>query len=166
MDLMGLLSQMEGDVYLYPLFLFFYSIAAAVFLPIPVEVVLFTGSNTALWVKMVALAAGKAVGSIIVFYIGFELEGFITKWSQRWKFFGLIVRFSQWFVAKLKYLGLYILLSIPLMSDTAVLYIFSLFNKEGDTFKVKMFVVVNFLAGMTRVLIVWAFSEWIGLKLV
>jgi hypothetical protein len=166
MGLMDLLTQMEGDVILYPIFLFLYSVMAAVFLPIPVEIVLFTGSNTSLWVKMVALAAGKAVGSIIVFYIGFELEGFVTKWSKRWKFFGLVVRFSQWFVMKLKYLGLYILLSIPLMSDTAVLYIFSLFNKEGDTLKVKWFVVVNFLAGMTRVLIVWAFSEWIGLKLV
>ncbi|MCE5295896.1 MAG: hypothetical protein LLG16_02180 [Euryarchaeota archaeon] len=163
---MDLLTSMEEDVILYPIFLFLYSVMSAVFLPIPVEIVLFTGSNTSLGVKALALASGKAVGSMIVFYIGFEIEGFIRKWSERWRFFGLVVRFSTWFVAKLKYLGLYLLLSVPLMSDTAVLYIFSLFNKEGETLKLKWFVVVNFIAGITRVLIVWAFSEWVGIRLV
>ncbi|QLH74755.1 MAG: hypothetical protein HPY73_04385 [Methanomassiliicoccales archaeon] len=163
---MDFLSQMEGDVILYPILLFLYAVAAAVFLPIPVEIVLFGGSNTPLVVKALALGAGKAVGSMIVFYIGYEIEAFVRKWSVKWKFFGLVVRFSEWFVSKLKYVGMYLLLSVPLMSDTAVLYVFSLFNKEGTTLEVRKFVIVNFFAGITRVVIVWAFFEWLGYKLV
>ena len=36
------------------------------------------------------------------------------------------------------------------MSDTAVLYIFSITNKGGEALKMKWFALVNFLAGITR----------------
>ena len=36
------------------------------------------------------------------------------------------------------------------MSDTAILYIFSITNKDGKALQMKWFAVVNFLAGVTR----------------
>jgi membrane protein YqaA with SNARE-associated domain len=160
------LNQVQGDVVIYSIFLFLYSVAAAIVLPIPVEFALFVGTTTPFWMKALILGAGKAVGSAAVFFIGFELEGPIRRWSDRWKFFGKLVRFCEWFVMKLRYVGLYILLSIPLMSDTAVLYIFSLFNKEGKELKIKLFILVNFFAGITRALVVYAFFSLLGIQLV
>ena len=93
---------------------------------------------------------GKAVGSSLVFKIGMEIEGPIRRWSQRFKFFGKFIELCERFVARFGYYALYILLSIPFMSDTAVLYIFSITNKEGEAMKMKWFAVVNFLAGVTR----------------
>ncbi|OPY34094.1 MAG: hypothetical protein A4E32_00363 [Methanomassiliicoccales archaeon PtaU1.Bin124] len=160
------LNQVQGDAVIYSIFLFLYSVAAAIILPIPVEFALFVGTTTPFWIKALVLGLGKAVGSSAVFFIGFELEGPIRRWSERWKFFGKLVKFCEWFVMKLRYIGLYILLSIPLMSDTAVLYIFSLFNKEGKELKIKWFIVVNFFAGVTRALIVYGVFELLGWKLV
>jgi len=160
------LNQVQGDPTIYTLFLFLYSIAAAIFLPIPVEFALFVGTTTPFWIKALALGAGKAVGSAAVFFIGFELEGPVRRWSERWKFFGKLVQFCEWFVRKLKYVGMYILLSVPLMSDTAILYLFSLFNKEGKELKMKWFIVVNFFAGITRAMIVYGFFMLLGWKLV
>lgn len=163
--LMDFLNQAAGDPVIYTVFLFLYSIAAAVILPIPVEAALFIGT-VPIAVKAITLGAGKAVGSALVFYVGFELEGPIRRWSQRWKFFAAFVRFCEQFVAKFGYIGLFILLSIPLMSDTVVLYVFSLFNKEGKELNIKWFIVVNFFAGITRALIVFGAFYLFGWTLV
>jgi hypothetical protein len=44
-------------------------------------------------------------------------------------------------------------MAIPLMTDTVPLYIFSIANREGKTMKMEWFVVVNFIAGVTRAII-------------
>jgi hypothetical protein len=41
-------------------------------------------------------------------------------------------------------------MSIPFMVDTIPLYVFSLLNKEGKLLSMRGFVIVNFLAGLTR----------------
>jgi hypothetical protein len=156
------LNSVQNDVFVYSVFLFLYSIAAAIILPIPVEAALFISPATPFILKALLLGAGKAVGSVAIFYIGFELEGPVRRWSDRFKFFKKFVDFCEWFVAKLGYVGLFILLSIPLMSDTVVLYVFSLFNKEGRVLQMKWFALVNLLAGITRAMIFYAIITWLG----
>lgn len=161
-SLWDFLNSVQNDVFVYSSFLFLYSIAAAIILPIPVEAALFISPATPFMLKALLLGAGKAVGSVAIFFIGFELEGPVRRWSDRFKFFKRFVDFCEWFVAKLGYVGLFILLSIPLMSDTVVLYVFSLFNKEGRVLQMKWFALVNLLAGITRAMIVFAIVTWLG----
>lgn len=161
-DLRGFLEQMAGDPVVFSLFFFLYAIAAAIFLPIPVEFALFLSPETPYAWKAIVLGAGKAVGSVLVFYIGFELEAPIRRWSQKWNFFKKFVDFCEWLIHKLHYVGLFILLSIPFMSDTVVLYVFSLFNKEGKDLNLKWFALVNFLAGLSRATIIFYMVEFLG----
>ena len=48
------------------------------------------------------------------------------------------------------YYALFVLLCIPFNSDTAVLYVFSIVNKDGEAMKMKWFALTNFIAGITR----------------
>ncbi len=149
-DFISILSGVAGDPVLYSVVFFFYAIAAAVILPIPVEFGLILSPHTPWYVLAIVLGAGKAVGSVLVFRIGLEIEGPIRRWSQRFKFFGKFIGLCERFVARFNYYALYILLSIPGNSDTAMLYIFSITNKDGQALKMKWFALVNFLAGITR----------------
>ena len=152
-DFMSFLTGVSGDPVMYSVVFFIYAVLAAIILPIPVEFGLILIPHTPWWVLAVVLGAGKAVGSILVFRIGMEIEGPVRRWSQRFKFFGRFIDLCERFVARFGYYALYVLLSIPFMSDTAVLYIFSITNKEGKALQMKWFAVVNFLAGVTRAIL-------------
>ncbi|MGD0817671.1 MAG: hypothetical protein ABR986_04655 [Methanomassiliicoccales archaeon] len=149
-DFISVLSGVAGDPILYSVIFFVYAVLAAIILPIPVEFGLILSPHTPWYVLAVVLGAGKAVGSVLVFKIGVEIEGPVRRWSQRFKSFGKFIDLCERFVARFGYYALYLLLSIPFMSDTAVLYIFSIVNKDGEAMKLKWFAVVNFLAGITR----------------
>src|SRR6266705_542121 len=114
--------------YLFGLFL--YAIAAAVVLPIPVELLLLLYPELNPAFKAVALGLGKAVGAIVVFFVGNKVNPYI-------------VRRTGW-------VGLTILLAIPFMSDTAVNYFFSLLNEEGHAIGRWHFVLANLIGGIAR----------------
>ncbi|HSV42791.1 MAG TPA: hypothetical protein VLH13_05205 [Methanomassiliicoccales archaeon] len=137
--------------------------AAAIFLPIPVELALMISPITPMVVKAVVLGLGKMVGSVAVFYIGFELGGPIRRWSEKIWIFAKFVEFCEWFVKKFKHLGLFILLCVPFMSDTVLIYIFSLFNKEGKTLNVVWFALANLGGGIVRAVIYIEFGCVLGL---
>ncbi len=149
-DFMSVLTGVAGDPILYSVVFFVYAVLAAIILPIPVEFGLILSPHTPWYLLAVVLGAGKAVGSLLVFRIGMEIEGPVRRWSQRFKFFGRFIELCEHFVARYGYYALYVLLSVPFMSDTAVLYIFSITNKNGEALKMKWFALVNFLAGITR----------------
>jgi hypothetical protein len=149
-DIMSVLYGVAGDPVLYPIIFFFYAIASAVILPIPVEIGLVISPHTHWYILAIVLGAGKAVGSLLVFKIGMEIEGPVRRWSVRFRFFGKFIELCQRFVARFNYYALYILLSLPFMSDTAILYIFSITNRNGEALKMRWFALVNFLAGITR----------------
>jgi hypothetical protein len=149
-DFMSFLTGVAGDPVLYSVVFFFYAVLAAIILPIPVEFGLILSPHTPWYVLAIVLGAGKAVGSVLVFKIGMEIEGPVRRWSARFKFFGKFIELCERFVARYRYYAIYILLSVPFMSDTAVLYIFSITNKDGEALKMKWFALVNFLAGITR----------------
>lgn len=136
---------------------FLYAIAIAVILPIPIELslvkpILDQDWGYLTWIAL-ALAAGKTVGSLLIFVLGVKVEDNIRWWSAKWRFAKWFVDKADLFVQKTGYLGLYFLLSIPLMSDTIPIYLYSLFNKEGKSLERNLFLAANFLAALNRVAI-------------
>lgn len=162
--MMSFLAQTAADPIAYSVVLFFYAIMAAVILPIPVEVGLLLSPDTPVIWLAVVLGLGKMVGSVLVFYLGLGIGDKIEKWSAKWPGFGLLVSKSEWLVGKLHYLGLYLILSVPLMSDTVPLYIFSILNKDG-VFSVQMFAFTNLCAGITRASVLFILLSFFGVNL-
>jgi membrane protein YqaA with SNARE-associated domain len=162
--------QGTGDPILFLILVFIYSVLVAIILPIPIEIILFgpgsTGDYLVYLRVALVMAAGKAVGAWMIFILGTKVEDNIRRWSAKYPFFE---RFVQWcirFVRKTRYTGLFILLSIPGMTDTVPIYIYSLFNEEGEVLDKRMFVGVNFAAGLVRaalmLAIFLAFGFWLG----
>lgn len=133
---------------------FVYAILVAIVLPIPIEVALVGPILQQRWSYLAgvtaAMAIGKTVGAWLIFYLGLRVEGNIRHWSERYAVARRIVNWCERFVRKTNYIGLYILLSIPLMSDTVPLYLYSLFNEEGESLNRRAFLISNFLAAWTR----------------
>jgi membrane protein YqaA with SNARE-associated domain len=162
--LMEFLKANTADPTVYLGILFLYSILTAIILPFPVELGLFLAPQVPFVLKALVLGLGKMVGSGLVFYIGLGVGDQIRKWSDRWAWFRWFVGACERIVARFHYVGLYFLLSIPLMSDTIPLYIFSVFNEKG-VFKLRWFMLVNLLAGITRAGILLLLLELFGIDL-
>src|SRR6266571_4214598 len=115
--------------YLFAVFL--YAIAATVFLPIPVELLLplYPGIDPA--IKAVVLGLGKAAGAIVVFYVGKKVNPHIERWMGRHDLAAQLLELLEGFVRRTGWIGLTIRLGSPRMSDTAVNYFLSLLNDEG-----------------------------------
>ena len=154
-SLTSFIEQVQGDPLVYSVVFFIYIIAATLFLPIPVELLLFLSPATPFVFKAILLGVGKAVGSIIVFYIGMNVERPINTLTKKWGFFRMVVNFSKWLVDKLGYLGLYLILSVPIMVDTVPVYLFSILRKDRCDRDLKLFALTNLAAGITRAGIVY-----------
>lgn len=161
---MSFLQQNQADPVVYLLILFFFSVLVAIILPIPIEIGLIWNPSVPFFVKALVLGAGKAVGSLGVFALGLKIEPVVHRWSK-YRTFKWILDKSEAFVAKYGYVALYVILSIPLMTDTIPLYLFSIFNKEGKAMEWKLFGLVNFLGGVTRAAILWVLLTAFGINL-
>ena len=89
----------------------------------------------------------------MVFHIGIKIEDDMRRWFK-WGWFVKLTNAMGRFCEKYGYIAMYIILGIPLMTDTVPLYIFSLLNKDGEVFEMKWFVITNFWAGVSRGLLV------------
>lgn len=158
------LESSASDPLSYSIIFFVYSVLAAIVLPLPVELGLFLSPSTPFEVKALIMGAGKAVGSVLVFYIGIKVGDNVRRWSTRFRWFNTLVIWMERLVAKLRYIGLYIILSIPIMTDTVPLYLFAVFNERG-VFRIEWFTLVCFLAGVTRAAIVYLVFLLLGIKL-
>lgn len=166
--LSGLMSFLEGisnDPVLYSIIFFIYAIAATIILPIPVEAGLFLSNATPPIVMALVLGLGKAIGSILVFLLGDKLESPLDRITSKWGFVKWLTDIMHWFVSKTHYVGMYLILSTPLMMDTVPIYIFAVFNKEG-AMSLRGFAITNFLAGITRAFIVYWVAYQFGIVLV
>jgi hypothetical protein len=152
--LIGFLNSLSSDPVAYSIVFFLYAVAATVFLPIPVEAGLFFSPETSFIVKALVLGAGKAVGSVLVFKLGGKVSGPFDRFLNRYRWTTKFMDLMHRFVARTRYVGLYLILSIPLMVDTVPIYLFALFNEEG-VLKLRYFALTNFLAGITRAAIVF-----------
>lgn len=142
-----------ADPLTYLVLLFLYSVAAAVFLPIPVEAYLVINLTVNPLLKAAALGIGKGVGAILVFAIGFKMNPWIERWIGRHTIGGRILKPFEMFVRRTGWPGLLILLAIPFMSDTAVNYFYALLNEEGHAIGRWSFVVANAVGGTARTLV-------------
>lgn len=156
-DLINLLLAAYGNPMVFLPLMFLYAIAIAVVLPIPIELSLVLPIVDQQWGYLVwialALASGKTVGAWLIFVLGIKVEDSIRWWSARWRFAKWFVEKTEIFVMKTGYLGLYTLLSIPLMSDTVPIFLYALFNKEGKSLGRNLFLAANFFAALNRVAI-------------
>jgi hypothetical protein len=162
---MGFLESLANSPLEYAVVLYLYSIATAVLLPIPVELGLFLAPSLGILTKSLIVAAGKATGCVLVFYLGLKVEKRIRQWSENVFFIGWFVRSMEWFVSKTRYWGLYLLMSIPFMPDTITIYLYSVFNKD-EIITPNNFVLVNFLATINRCMIVIFLAEILGIYVV
>jgi hypothetical protein len=164
-QLLAFLESLANDPVSYLVIFYIFCVLAAIILPIPVEFGLFLNPEVNILIKALVLGLGKATGAFLIFYLGIKVEGPIRRWSSRWKWFKGFVDYMEWFVLKTRYIGLYILLSIPLMTDTVPIYLFSIFNKDGKALNPKWFTLTNFLAGVTRAMVVYAVFMFFEVKL-
>jgi membrane protein YqaA with SNARE-associated domain len=148
--LLRFLESTSANPWLYGLLLFIYSVLAAIILPIPVEFGLFFARNVPWYAKAVVLGLGKAAGAFGIFFLGIKVENKLEKWAKTHRLFqqGLNVAFA--FVKYTRWMGLLILLSIPFMPDTLPIYVYGIFNKQGQFLTPTAFVLVNFIAGVAR----------------
>ena len=166
LDPAQILGYLADPMIFLPL-LFIYSVLVAVVLPTPVEVALVPLlTQPGFWaIAALTIGGGKAAGSFLVYQMGKRADKIIDKVSSRasWgkRFRDLCVRF----VAKTRYVGLFLLLSIPLMTDTVPLYVYSFFNDQGELLSASYFVLTNFLAGVSRALILLIILVALGINL-
>jgi len=154
-DLLTFINDLQkADPATYLLSLFFFSFLAAVILPIPVEVAVAV-APAGIPVAVVAIASGlgKGLGAMTVFFIGTTIEKTILTYTK-WGWFRWILNKSEAFVRRFGYPAIYVIMSIPLMTDSVPLYLFSLLNKEGKLLNVWYFALVNVAAGFTRAALV------------
>jgi hypothetical protein len=167
MDLIDLMLNAVGDPIAYSIIFFIYVVLAAVILPIPVEIGLFN-SNVSPVILVVIMALGKGVGAFIVFEISYRARRFLKGALGGGVLTKKIVGASERFVRRYGAIGLFIIMSTPLMIDSVSLYLFSLLNphEEDDAVQKRTFVAINLVAGAVRGGIILVVSYWVGVRLV
>lgn len=163
LDLLGsILGQYASDPLLYSIAFFIYTFLATIILPLPVEIGLLLSPGTPILLLAIVLGLGRMAGSTVVYYTGLGIGASMRKWSDRWEWSRRSMNLLEQVITRLGYLGLYIIMSIPLMPDTIPLYIYCISN-EKDTFKGIWFSLTNFFAGFTRAFVFLALLSLFGL---
>jgi len=169
MDIISILLNFYENPAIYSLIFLIYVILAAVILPIPVEIGLFNPNINPLLIVSI-MGIGKGIGSLVVFKIGLKIRKGIKKRFTGSPFTKKMVKYCEDFVKKYGYIGLFIIMSTPLMIDSATLYLFSVLNarkKEGGRAMVQShFIIINILAGITRGSIILFLVYYAGVRLV
>ena len=164
-----MLFDLIEDPLSYSFVFFIYVILAAVILPIPVEIGLFNPYIHPV-LLIIILALGKGLGALIVYHIGLGLRKSIKKRFRGGVITNKLITKCENFVKKYGYFGLFIVMSIPLMIDSASLYLFSVLNtkrkKSERSMILSKFILINIGAGFLRGSIVILISYYIGIKLV
>lgn len=93
------------------------------------------------------------------------MENRLRRWESSPPWVARVVAAFEKFVRWSGTIGLYTLLSVPLMSDTLPIYFYAVFNEEGRALDRRQFILSNFLAGFNRVAILFilALTLWPGL---
>ena len=168
-DLISILQGFIQQPAVYLILVFIYAILVALILPIPIEFALvwpFVNHDVILYAAVaITTAVGKAIGAIIILQVGIKVEKTIQSWKARISWFGKVVHYLTLFVKKTGNLGIYIILSVPLMTDTVPIYIYSLFHEEGKAPGKLSFGVSNFLAAINRAVLIALVISLFGVTL-
>ncbi|MBE0518473.1 MAG: hypothetical protein IH630_04525 [Thermoplasmata archaeon] len=162
-SLIDWLNQYQADPATYLFLFFLFCVAAAIILPIPVEILLVVPGVPFVY-KAIVMGLGKGLGAFAVFHIGGEIEQVVRRFSK-WRWFKWLLDKSEIFVRRYGYGAMYVIMSVPGMVDTIPLYIFSILNKEGELMTRKGFVIVNVLAGVTRAVLIYTLFHAFDIEL-
>lgn len=154
-QLIDYLSANQADPGTYLLIFFIFCVAAAILLPIPVEVALMVNPGIFFPIKALVMGLGKATGATAVFFIGRKIDETVGVYARRWRWYNWLLVKSEALVRRYGYPAMFAIMATPFMVDTIPLYVFSVLNKEGELMTLKWFVLVNFLAGVTRAVLVY-----------
>ena len=163
-QLIDLLSAHQADPLTYLFIFFLFCVAAAIILPIPIEIFLVIDQQVHFVWKALVMGLGKGTGALAVFFIGHEIEGTIRRFT-RWRWFKWLLDKSEVFVRRFGYPAMFVIMAIPGMIDTIPLYLFSILNKEGKLMTWKMFTIVNMLAGVTRACLIYVIFFVFGIDI-
>lgn len=164
-ELMDYLAANQADPVAYLVIFFIFCVAAAVFLPIPVEIALVVNPGIHILVKAAVMGLGKGTGALAVFFIGRKIDETVGHYAMKWRWYSWLLRKSERLVRDYGYIALYAIMAVPGMVDTIPLYIFSILNREGELMKAWAFVAVNILAGVTRALLIYFLFTAFGIEL-
>jgi hypothetical protein len=182
-QLLDFLNANQTDPLTYLFLFFLFSVAAAIFLPIPIEIGLIWNPGLFFPLKALDLGLGKAVGAVAVFYIPSTVRRLVHRFRKghpgfhepeapevapppiRWGWLRWLAEKSEKFTLKYGVIALYVIMSIPGMIDTVPLYVFAIINKNRNLIKLRDFVLANFLAGINRAFIIFALLEILGVSL-
>jgi len=153
-QLTDLLSANQADPLTYLVIFFLFCVAAAIILPIPIEIFLVIDPQVHFVWKALVMGLGKGTGALAVFFIGHEIESTVRRFT-RWGWFKWLLDKSEKFVRRYGYPAMFVIMAVPGMIDTIPLYIFSILNKEGKLMTWQGFTIVNILAGITRACLIY-----------
>jgi len=164
-QLMDYLSANQADPLTYLLIFYIFCVAAAVILPLPVEIALVANPGIHIAVKAAVMGLGKGTGALAVYFFGRKIDETVGQYAKRWRWYNWLLVKSEKLVRKYGYVAMYAIMSVPGMVDTIPLYIFSILNKEGELMTLWGFVAVNILAGVTRAFLIYGLFEVFGIQL-
>lgn len=168
MDFFGMILDGSSDPLLFGVFFFLYVVLNTLAFPLPVEAGLFNPAFHPLFLIGI-LALGRAVGAFFIFEIG----GYIRKKTSTWAVEALqirkIITILEGFIQRYGYYALFLLMSIPFMLDSVVLYLFSLLNKRKESQVVlarRWFITITIAASVLRGTIILVLAEFVKFILV
>ncbi|MDH3365720.1 MAG: VTT domain-containing protein [Thermoplasmata archaeon] len=164
-QLIDYLSANQADPVTYLLVFYIVCVAAAIILPIPVEIALAANPSIHIAVKAAVMGLGKGTGALAVYFFGRKIDETVGQYARRWRWYNWLLVKSEKLVRKYGYFAMYAIMSTPGMVDTIPLYIFSILNKEGELMTLKWFVLVNILAGVTRAFLIYGLFKVFGIEL-
>jgi hypothetical protein len=168
MDFFGVIIDGSSNPFLFGSFFFLYVILNTMALPFPVELGLFNPYiHPGILIGILAL--GRGVGALIIF----ELGGFIRTKASTWTLnvyrLRNIIQSIERFIQRYGYYALFLLMSIPLMLDSVVLYMFSLLNTRDKTKAAltrRWFIGITIGASLLRGTIIVLIAEFVKIILI
>ena len=164
-QLMDFLTTNQADPFTYLIIFYLFCVAAAIILPIPVEIALVVNPGIHIAIKAAVMGLGKGTGALVVFFLGRKIDETVGQYARKWRWYSWLLVKSEKLVRKYGYVAMYAIMSTPGMVDTIPLYIFSVLNKEGKLMTLWGFVLTNILAGVTRAFLIYAIFTAFGVEL-
>jgi hypothetical protein len=168
MDFFGFIVDSSSNPFLFGLFFFLYVIINTLALPLPVELGLFNPYIHPLLLIGI-LALGRGAGAFFIFEIG----GFIRKKASAWTLnvyrLRRVIDGLERFIQRYGYYALFLLMSIPLMLDSVVLYLFSFLNKKKNARAAltrRWFIGITMAASILRGIIILLIAEVVKIILI
>ena len=168
MDITDLFFNTIQNPLCYSVIFLIYVILTVIILPIPVEIGLFNPFVNPC-ILVIVLAIGKGIGALIVFELGSWFRRKLKRYHINSRIIKKVIAMLEGFVKRYGYVGLFIIMSIPLMVDSLSLYFFSLLNPDVNNSKRlsrNRFVFVNIIAGGFRGVLILLIAFIVCVRLV